>query len=271
MWFGYIAIGLLTFFLILYYLENFKYRYYQHKLKPSGINNVIRVEDLSHLPEQIQRYLELVGVVGKPLPKGMHVNISGEMKPNKNSDFAYAKVRQTSIFGPFSRYFYMELKMRGLKVKGMHVFQYGIAIMKIKVLGIFRVVNGKGDRMNQAETVTVFNDLCLLAPHALINANVVYEEIDKTTIKAVFINEDIRVEAILFFDEEGKLINFVSHDRYFSEDGEDQLPAPWATPIYEYKSQNGYYLPYKGHAVWLFKDEEFTYFKLTLDDVRYIS
>lgn len=271
MWYIYFIIGLLVIGLIMYYLDDVRYVYYHGKLKPNEEKTIITEDSLRHLPKQIQTYLRVVGVVGKEIPKGMHLRISGEMKANKKVDFAKAKAFQTSLFYPHSRYFYMALKMRGIKVKGLHVFHHAKAVMKIKVLGIFRVVNGKGKEMNQAETVTVFNDMCLLAPHALIEANVNYEEVDKHTLDAVFTNEGIKVHARLFFDEEGKLINFISNDRYFSQNGEEQISVPWATPIHKYKDQHGFYLPYKGDAIWLFEDEDFTYFKLTLDDVRYIS
>ncbi|MGS0972577.1 MAG: DUF6544 family protein [Candidatus Izemoplasmataceae bacterium] len=271
MWFLYGFIGLVCIGFILYYFDDVRYTYYENKLKQSTSKSIITQDSLQHLPKQIQTYLQLVGVVGKEIPKGMKLRISGQMKPNKKVHFADAKAKQTSLFSPYSRYFLMVLKMRGVKVKGFHIFHHAKAIMKIKVLGIFRVVNGKGKKMNQAETVTVFNDICLFAPHALIEANVVYKEVDDYILDASFVNEGIEVGARLVFDDEGKLINFISDDRYFSQDGEEQISAPWATPVHEYKEQNGFYLPYKGDAIWQFEDEDFTYFKLTLEDVKYIS
>lgn len=271
MWAVYVLVGLFIIGLILYYLDNVKYVYYERRLKASEHPKIINKEDIEHLPKQVKRYLTLVGVIGKAYPKGMHLKITGEMKANKEMPFAKASVKQTSSFDPYSRYFYIELKMKGVKVKGLHLYHHARALMKIKVLGLFRVVNGKGPKMNQAETVTVFNDMCLLAPHALVNANVTYKEINDNTLEATFTNEGITVSAVLTFDDAGKLINFVSDDRYFSEDGTKNVIVPWSTPIYEYKEQNGFYLPYKGDAVWLFDEEDYVYFKLRLDDVKYIT
>ena len=46
------------------------------------------------------------------------------------------------------------------------------AIMVIKLAGLFKVVNAKGVEMNQGETVTVFNDMCCMAPATLIDKDI---------------------------------------------------------------------------------------------------
>ena len=49
--------------------------------------------------------------------------------------------------------------MFGLPVLGYHDYQNAKANMDIRLLGLYAVVKAKGDEMNKAETVTVFNDM----------------------------------------------------------------------------------------------------------------
>ena len=59
--------------------------------------------------------------------------------------------------------------MFGLPVLGYHDYQNAKANMDIRLLGLYAVVKAKGDEMNKAETVTVFNDMCLMFPATLID------------------------------------------------------------------------------------------------------
>lgn len=42
--------------------------------------------------------------------------------------------------------------------------------------------------MDKTETVTLFNDMCLMAPATLIDRRIQWQEIDRNSVKATFIN-----------------------------------------------------------------------------------
>ena len=79
---------------------------------------------------------------------------------------------QYNTFDTPHRLFFMRGKIKGLVVPGYHAFKDGIATMQIKLFAMFPVVNNKGKEMNIGETVTVFNDMCILAPASLIDARI---------------------------------------------------------------------------------------------------
>lgn len=72
----------------------------------------------------------------------------------------------------------MKAKMFGITVPGYHCYQNASASMQIKLLGLFNMVNIKGKIINKAETVTLFNDMCLMAPAALIDKRIEWFAID---------------------------------------------------------------------------------------------
>ena len=116
--------------------------------------------------------------------------------------------------------------------------------------GCLQVVDAKGQEMNQGETVTMFNDMCLLAPATLISRSIRWEEIDSVTVKGFFSNQGNTVSAVLTFDPSGALRNFVSNDRYLSEDGKTYLSYPWSTPVGEYGEFGGRKIAAGGEAIW---------------------
>jgi hypothetical protein len=123
--------------------------------------------------------------------------------------------------------------------------------------------------MNRGETVTMFNDMCLLAPASLIDNNIKWENIDSLTVKGTFTNQGNTISALLYFNEKGQLINFISDDRYLSSDGKTYKNYRWSTPVMEYKEINGRHLMHYGEAVWDTPEGQFCYGKFNLKETEY--
>ena len=141
--------------------------------------------------------------------------------------------------------------------------------MDIRLLSLFNVQYQSGKEMNQAETVTFFNDMCVMAPATLIDNRIKWVTVDNNTARAEFTNENITIAASLFFNEKGELVNFVSDDRYaVTEDGALRK-ARWSTPLKSYKPFNGYNLASYGEAVFNFPEGDFCYGKFKIKSVDY--
>lgn len=156
----------------------------------------------------------------------------------------------------------------GLPATGLHLYQDKTATFEVKLLNWLPVVSARGEKMNQAETVTLINDMCFIAPATLIDKRIAWEQIDELSVKAVYANGDISVSAILYFNEKGELINFISPDR-FETDGKKYQSYPWKTPVSEYKERNGYVLPSKAKLIYEKSDGDFTYGELEYKEVKY--
>ncbi|MBS1517848.1 MAG: hypothetical protein JSS91_07160 [Bacteroidetes bacterium] len=221
--------------------------------------------DLVNLPEPVRNYLKFTGVVNKPKIKNMRVVFEGEMR-SRGKDYFSFRSEQFNSFEDPARLFFMKAKMFGITVPGYHRYVNGEASMDIRLFGLIPVVKNSGDIMNKTETVTLFNDLCLLAPAALTDKRIQWEKINDTAVKAVFTNKGISVLAELFFNSQGQLINFISGDR---TDISDMKQYPFSTPVSEYRNTNGFDLISKGEAVWKYPDGDFTYGKFYLKEIQY--
>ena len=232
-----------------------------------NVKVVIGEDDLSHLPEPVKRYLDYVGIVGSEHLTHFKVEFDGQMCLDKERDWSPVSGEQHTFINDGIRLFLMSMKYKSLIINGLHHFNQDQASMVIKILDIIKVVDNRGEIMKKSETVTYFNDLCIFAPGSLIDKRILWEDIDKKTVKASMTLRGVTVSAILHFDDSGRLINFVSNDRYAIEPDGSYKKKPWSTPLYEYKKINGLNLPVTGEAIWHYDDGDFSYLKLNIKNV----
>ncbi len=230
--------------------------------------DVLTETDMAHLPKMVQEYLYYTKSVGQPKVKNFKAEFNGRMRSKPDEDNMKLKSVQYNFYENPSRYFFMTASKMGLPATGLHLYQNETATFEVKLLNWFKVVDAKGAKMNQAETVTILNDMCFIAPATLIDKRISWEAINETTVKASFKNGSISISAMLYFDKKGKLINFISNDR-FDTDGKTYNSYPWATPVEDYQMLNGYFLPSKAKLIYQRPDGEFTYGELDYKNVQY--
>ncbi len=144
---------------------------------------------------------------------------------------------QYNFYDAPSRLFYMDAAMFGIPVKVFHRFVGPSATMRVKLAALFPLVDASGPIMDNAETVTFFNDLCVFAPSALISPNITWHEIDAHTVTATFTNFTHTVSATLSFNAAGELIDFVADGRgAMSADGKSFTEMRWSTPLRDYRA-----------------------------------
>lgn len=232
-------------------------------------NGILTEEDIKPLPEPVQKYIRYSNAIGKEKVRNFRVTFDGLFKADPIKDWGSMNAVQYTDVNNSTRLFFMKMKMFGIPVIGLHRYKNADASMLVKIAGLIAVVDGKGQEMNEGETVTVFNDMCILAPASLIDKRIEWQTVDPLTVKATFNNKGIKVSALLYFNDKGELINFVSDDRYYSPTGKTYLKTRWSTPMKEYKDYNGIRISSGGDAVWSFSEGDFCYAKLNFTNIEY--
>jgi hypothetical protein len=228
---------------------------------------ILTEADLKPLPPSVQRYLRYAGVLNKPKVKNVRIVFDGKMR-DKGKDFFPFTSEQYNFFDEPTRLFFMKGQMFGITVPGYHRYSNAKATMDIRLFGLFQIVKQSGEIMNKTETVTLFNDMCLMAPGTLIDKRIQWQAIDNNSTKATFTNHGIAITATLYFNEPGQLIDFRSSDRTAIS---DMKQYPFSTPVSDYTNMNGINVMKHGEAVWHYPDGKFTYGKFVLKDIEYNS
>jgi hypothetical protein len=226
-------------------------------------------EDIKKLPEVVRKYLHYTGTSGSEKVLSFRVTCNGKIRGSEKSGWMTFKSEQYNFFDQPSRFFYIVAKVLGIPAKGLHVYKDETASMVIKLLGIFTITDARGIEMNKAETVTLFNDMCLLAPATLISDNITWEEIDDRNVKATFTNKSLRISAILTFNEKGEMVNFISYDRYETVNSTTFRNLPWSTPVSEYGKFGPYRLASKADLIYHRPEGDFCYGKFMINSIEY--
>lgn len=105
--------------------------------------------------------------------------------------------------------------------------------------------------MDRAETVTLFNDLVVMAPGAIPYAPVRWTAVDDGHVRGTFTKGSRTISAELEFNDQHELVNFISDERLrASPDGKSFTRMPWSTPIVQYRNFHGYNIASIGEAQW---------------------
>ena len=212
---------------------------------------VLTEADLAPLPEPVQRYVRGTGVLGRPRPRSFRATWRGRIRSSATSPWMSFTAEQLNTLEPPQRFFKMDAVMKGLPVDVLHVYDQSGATMRVKLLSVFPMADVKGPDLTRAETVTLFNDLCILAPGALISPLITWQPIDASTARARFTLGANAIGAELHFDAAGQLVSFVSDDRSAgSPDGATLTRMRWATPLSKYEQIGPARVATRGDAVW---------------------
>ena len=124
--------------------------------------------DLAQLPTLVQRYIRLNGAVGQPRVQNFRARFHGQIRSGPSARWMSFTGEQYNFYDQPSRLFLMDASMFGVPFQVFHRFVGPSATMRVKVASVVTIVDAKGPEMDEAETVTLFNDLCVFAPGALI-------------------------------------------------------------------------------------------------------
>ncbi len=237
--------------------------------QPIKSKPVLNKEDISYLPACVQKYLIYTGAIGKSKPQNMYIEFDALMYRKPGDQPMKSHSEQYNFFEKYSRLFLMKAGKMGIPFKALHIYKDGQASFQVKVADLFRVVDINGEELTTAETVTLLNDICIFAPGNLVDDRMTWTEIDSLSARVTFINGKYVVSAILYFNETGELINFMSDDRSALQDDGKMKQVRWTTPVSNYKTIEGRKIPACGKTIWHYPEGDFIYGEFELKKIKY--
>ena len=218
--------------------------------QPAAVPTPVTEADLAALPASAARWLRRVGVVGQPRVHNLVVDMHAQLNRGPGQPWMETPVLQVSFVADPTRLFLLKTRMKGLPVTGLHAYTHDGARMQIRVAGVVDMVDESGDAFTRAETVTMLNDLCIMAPAALLDERFTWQPVSDTSARVMFTTGPHTVSATLFFDANDDLVDFASDDRHARDDDGDR----WTTPLRGHTIMNGLRLPVEGDAIWHYAD-----------------
>lgn len=247
---------------------------YERSTRPSravaSAEAVLTEADLAALPEPVRRYVRQSGALGQPRPRSFRATWTGRIRSSASAPWMAFTAEQENRLDLPRRHFLMDATMKGLPVSVLHAFDERGATMRVRLLSLASMVDAKGAELTRAETVTLFNDLCILAPGALTSPLIAWEPIDGRQARASFSLRGHTIRAELRFNDLGGLVDFSSDDRLAgSSDGRTFTPLHWTTPLRNYAQMGPVRVATHGEAVWHPSSGPYTYGEFELTSLAY--
>jgi hypothetical protein len=243
----------------------------ERALLSPGPAGLVTEADLQSVPTPVQRYLRLTGSVGQPRIFNFRAAWKGRIRGGVDEPWMPFTAQQLNTYSPTpTRLFLMAAVMKGLPVDVFHRFIGEAATFQVRVLSVATVVDAKGPEMNRGETVTIFNDLCLLAPSMLLDRSIRWQSIDSHAARAFFTRGAQTVSAELRFDDQGKLVDFLSDDRSrASADGTSFTGLRWSTPVRDFRQFGERRVHTFGEAKWHDPAGTYAYGEFELQNIEF--
>jgi hypothetical protein len=102
--------------------------------------------------------------VGQPRVQNFRSRFHGQIRSGPTVPWLSFTGEQYNFYDQPSRLFLLDASMFGVPFQAFHRFVGPSATMRVKVASVVTVVDAKGPEMDEAETVTLFNDWCVLSP-----------------------------------------------------------------------------------------------------------
>jgi hypothetical protein len=236
--------------------------------RPARPAPLVTEADLVRLPPLMQTYLRRVGAVGRPRVRNIRVLFNAQMRSSATSPWMPATATQYEFFDPPARLFYMNATRSGVPLDIFHRYADGAATFQVRIASLFPMVDKSGPVLTRAETVTLMNDIVVMAPASVLDLPFTWQTVGERSLLATFANAGNTVSATLTFDAAGDLVGFLSNDRT-QEDAKGSRDVPWSTPISGYREVNGIRIGALGNANWVEKSGEWTYGKFEIRSIAY--
>jgi hypothetical protein len=175
---------------------------------------------------------------------------------------------QYEFFDPPARLFHMRATRGGVPIDVLHRYVDGAATFQVRLVGLVPMVDKRGPVLTRAETVTLMNDVVVMAPAAVLDLPFTWATVGERSVSATFTNGGYTVSAVLTFDAAGDLVGFLSNDRT-EEDAVGSHSLPWSTPISGYREVDGIRVGALGDANWIAPSGEWTYGKFEIRSIAY--
>jgi len=221
------------------------------------------------LPEPVRKYLRMAtnGIDYKA--KSARMTHGGEFR--LSPDQPWLKIKGEEYFTVCKPGFIWHARLKMLPmvwVEARDKFHNGRGSMYIKLQSTFTVADSKGPEMDLSSYLRWAAEIPWFPQGFLADDYVTWIPVDKRQAKARFEYDSLKGECLFSFDDEGRIIEMQSDDRFREVEGK-QVKTRWKGYYSEYREMGGFTIPSCCEVVWVIDGEEFCYARFRIDKMEY--
>jgi len=220
-------------------------------------------------PPVVRRWFERSRIVGKPVPRTVHLHQEGMMRSSREG--AWMPVKATQWFTTGEPGFFWTAKVKaaaGMSIVARDKYEGGRGSMLIKAVSVFPIADAHGPEVDQGSMLRYLAELAWF-PAAAMGDYLHWEEIDSMTARATMTYGGITGTGVFRFDEQGNMLSFEAK-RYYDRKGGATL-EDWLIQIDPdgYREFEGVRIPAKASVTWKLKDGDLTWLTLEITALEY--
>lgn len=227
---------------------------------------ILTEEMIEGLPLPVKRYLRFTGAVGTVIPERVYLRQKGRIRKSTATPWMEITAEEYYSMEPPAFIWIGTVNKGGIPVIQVRdKYAQGKGSIQIRPGTVFPLTPVRGERMDQGSLMRYLNEMVFWFPSALLRENITFETIDENTAKIHFTDSGKTVSGTLYFDREGKLVNFRA-ERFEMNRNRMEI---WETPISAYDKFLGLTLTRKGSGVWKYKEGDLNYIEIELTHLSY--
>jgi hypothetical protein len=231
-------------------------------------NDILNDENISELPAPVKQWLRNSGAVGKPYISMGKVTQRAEMKLNPEQEkWMNATAVQFTTFENPAFIWTVDVKMNGLiNFQGRDKFENGKGDMLIKLNSLFKIVDEKGEKLDEGSLQRYIGEIVWF-PSLALSPYIMWEHLDENRAKATMNYKGTSGSGIFYFNSNGDVTKF-SALRYNSNEV-DAKRYDWEINITNYNTFEGIKVPVKMTSTWKLEGQDWTWLNMEVTNLKY--
>jgi len=217
-------------------------------------------QQLTGLPEPVQRYFKLVLKEGQPSISYVRMTHGGQFKPGLNKGWINIKGEQYATTERPGFIWKGTTKM--FTARDMYIAGKGRLV--VSLFSLFPVVNAKGEQYNQGELLRWLGESILYPTNLLPDERLQWFAIDSQSAKLTFDYNGLSLFFVVTFNQIGEIIQLETK-RYMDEKNLET----WVIKATNYKEINNVFIPTAFDVLWRLDKGDFSYAKFSITEVEY--
>lgn len=224
-------------------------------------------EVAEHLPEPVRRYLLTANVIGKRVPRIVHLRQSGSFRTSPDRKWIPMEAEEWHSTTPPGFVWQATFRPRPLiRISVTDAFVGGHGMLEARAQSIVPIGKFSGPEMDLGELVRFLLEIVWF-PQCWVSPFVMWQAVDQQSSVASICVGEVRVSARIVFGEDGLPVEaFTERHRMIGKRFE---LTSYTVRLGDYRPVEGVLVPFEVSAAWLLSKGEFEYFRGTVSDLSY--
>lgn len=230
------------------------------------VDGVFSAENITHLPEPVQRYLIRSIPEGYPLISSVMLQQEGKMRQSPEQTWSPFEAYQVFTINPPAFVWMADMHMMPLlDVAARDKYQDGHGEMLIALQATIPIANGQGKTYDTGAFIRYMAEM-MWFPTAMLQDYITWEAIDDRTAIAVATVADQSVRVTFHFDDNSDIAYIESHDRHM---GDDVDTTAWYGYCHDYQRFDGVRIPTSIEVGWAPDSGYYAWWRGTITQIEY--